>query len=54
MAEPIAANTYDAQAQPEPKAPEPAGPSFWERMLAYGDELDRAQKAKDEKDSQEE
>jgi len=54
MAEPIAANTDGAQAQPEPKAPEPAGPSFWERTVAYGHELGRAQKAKDEKESQEE
>ena len=54
MAEPIAANTDGAQAPPEPKTPERPGPSIFDRMLAYADELDRAQKAKDEKESQEE
>jgi hypothetical protein len=53
MAEPIAANTDGAQAQPEPQAPEPPGPSLWDRMLAYGDELERAMKAEDEKKSEE-
>ena len=43
MAEPIAANTDGAQAQPEPKAPEPRGPSCWEKLLALADELRRTE-----------
>ena len=43
MAEPIAANTDGAQAQPEPKAPEPPGPSSWEKLLALADELRRTE-----------
>ena len=43
MAEPIAANTDGAQAQPEPKAPEPPGPSCWEKLLALADELRRTE-----------
>jgi len=49
IAETNAANGDGAQAPPEPKAPEPPGPPFWERLLAYTDKLDCAQKAKDER-----
>lgn len=37
------ANTSDAQAPDQSKAREPQGPSIWQRMLAYTDELERAQ-----------
>jgi len=54
MAETNAAETDGAQTPPEPKAPEPPGPPLFERFVAYTDELDRAQKAKDKKESEEE
>jgi hypothetical protein len=53
MAKTNAAETDGAQAPPEPKAPEPPGPPLFERFVAYTDELDRAQKAKDKKESEE-
>ena len=49
MAETNAPSTDGAQASPEPKAPKPPGPSLWDGMLAYADELEHAQKAKDER-----
>jgi hypothetical protein len=52
MAEPIAANTDGAQAQPEPKVPAPPGPSIYEEMLANAAnwEHKRGKKAKDEEE----
>lgn len=47
MAETKAPNT-DEQAPPEPKAPDPSGPSVWDRMQAFTDELEREQKAQDD------
>jgi len=53
IAKNIPSSTDGAQAPPEPKAPEPPGPSRLDQMLAYADKLERAMKAKDEKESQE-